>query len=187
MTSTAFRLPSPADAAARAPAWLVAPTCAALAVGLAWLALNRPTLAPLVVLPFAALPLVLSGRVRTIVFVFGSLAVFQSSDELTPQKLLFFIAVMLSFGVVLTRLPHLMQTPAYHDLAPLLRASIVLFAVVLVSFVVSFANDVHQKPWLRDVAPYLLIACAPFFALDAQTCFSQRGLRRLVVLAGTLG
>jgi O-antigen ligase len=187
MTTDTLRVPPVAGLASRAPAWLTAIASGLLACGLAWLILNRPTLAILAALPFAALPLVLSGQARTLVFVLGSLAVFQSSDELTPQKILFFGAVMVSFGVVLTRLPRLVQTHAYHDLLPLLRASVVLFGVVLVSFVVSYANDVPQKPWLRDVGPYILVACAPFFALDAQASFSRPGLRRLVVVAGTLG
>ena len=81
-------------------------------------------------------------------------------------------------------MPQLVQTSAYHDLLPLLRASVVLFGLVVVSFLVSYANDVPQKPWLRDVAPYALVACAPIFALDAQSSFTKRGLQRLVVVAG---
>ena len=38
--------------------------------------------------------------------------------------------------------------------------------------------------WLRDVAPYLLFAMAPFFALDAQRAFSRRALVRLLVIGG---
>jgi hypothetical protein len=187
MTTNALRVPPVAGLASRAPAWLTAIASGLLACGLAWLILNRPTLAAVVVLPFAALPLVLSGQVRAIVFVFGSLAVFQSSDELTAQKMLFFAAVAVSIGAIIVRLPELVRTTAYRDLLPLLRGSAVLMVLVMISLVVSAANDVPQKPWLRDVAPYVLLASAPLFALDAQASFGHRALRRLVVLGGMLG
>jgi hypothetical protein len=175
------------ELAARGPAWLAAIPCTVLAAGLGVLLLDRPSLAPLLALPFAALPLVLSGRVRALVFVFGSLAVFQSSDELTGQKLLFFFAVMIAFAAIVARLPELSQTPAYHDLTPMLRASVVLLGLAAVSLVVASANDVPQRDWLRDISPYVLVASAPLFALDAQASFTVRGLRRLVVVGGTLG
>ena len=187
MTTNALRIPPVIELAARGPAWLVAIPCTALAAGLGFLWLDRPTMATFFVLPFAALPLVLSGRVRALVFVFGSLAVFQSSDELTGQKLLFFFAVMIAFAAIVARLPELSQMPAYHDLAPMLRASIVLLGLSAVSLLVASANDVPQREWLRDISPYILIASAPLFALDAHASFSERGLRRLIVIGGSLG
>ncbi len=187
MTTSALRSISPFTVLARMPGWLTALTCSGLAALLGWLFLTRPSLALFAAVPFAALPLVLSARVRLLVFVFGSLVVFQSSDELTPQKVLFFAGVMVSVGAIVVRLPALVGTTAYHDLKPLLRASVVLLVVVGASFVVSYANDVPQKPWVRDAAPYVLVACAPLFALDAYRAFSRTELRRLIAIAGLLG
>jgi O-antigen ligase len=187
VTTSALRIPPLVELAARGPAWLVAIPCTVLAAGLGYLWLDRPEVATFVALPFAALPLVLSGQVRAFVFVFGSLAVFQSSDELTGQKLAFFFAVMIAFAAIIARLPELSQTPAYRDLTPMLRASIVLIALSIVSLLVSTVNEVPQREWLRDVSPYILIASAPLFALDAQASFSERSLRRLIVVGGTLG
>ena len=187
MTTNALRIPPLLELTARGPAWLVAIPCSVLAAGLGYLWLDRPGLATFVALPFAALPLVLSGRVRAFVFVFGSLAVFQSSDELTGQKLAFFFAVMIAFAAIIARLPELSKTPAYRDLTPMLRASIVLIALSAVSLLVATVNEVPQREWLRDVSPYILVASAPLFALDAQASFTERGLRRLIVVGGVLG
>ncbi len=184
MTSHADRL---LDLTFRVPDWVVAATCAALAAGLGWAYVNKPALAVLPALLLLLLPLILSARVRFGVVVFGALFVFQSSEELSNTKLMYLFALGVSFGAALIRLPRLVATPAFDDLAPMLRASVVTFALVLASLPVSVFNDVPQKAWLRDVAPYVMVACAPVFAIDAQASMSTRILRRLLVLGGMLG
>jgi O-antigen ligase len=131
--------------------------------------------------------LVVNGRARALVVVFGALLVFQSSAELNAPKLLYLAAVAVCVGAALFRLPLLTTTRAYHDLRPLLRSSAVMVALIVFSFFVARSNDVLVTAWLRDVAPYLMVAVAPLFALDAQASFSPRALRRLLVLAGLLG
>lgn len=175
------------DLTFRLPGWAIALTCTAFAVTLGWAYVNRPMLAVLPALLLLSLPLVLSARARLIVVVFGALIVFQSSDELTAPKLVYLFSLGISFGAALVRLPTLVGTPAFHDLKPMLRASVITFALILASLPVSILNDVPQKAWLRDVAPYVMVACAPFFALDAQASMESKMLRRLLVLGGTLG
>jgi O-antigen ligase len=175
------------DLSLRLPGWAILIASFSCAALLGWAYVDRPTLAVLPALLLLALPLVLSARVRLLVIVFGALTVFQSSDELTASKLLYLMALAVSFGAVLVRLPSLIGTRAYRDLTPLLRASVVLFALVLVSLPVATFNDVPQKTWLRDVAPYVMVACAPFFALDAQASLTTRALKRILIVGGTLG
>jgi len=175
------------DLTFRAPGWGVSAFCAAAAAGLGWAYVNRPMLALLPALLLLSIPLLLSARARVVVVVFGALVVFQSSDELTAPKLLYLFALGISFGAALVRLPSLVGTPAFRDLTPLFRASIVTFALVVLSLPVSVLNEVPQKAWLRDVAPYVLVACAPFFALDAQASMPVKTLRRLLIVGGTLG
>jgi len=61
---------------------------------------------------------------------------------------------------------------------------------VLAAVSLAVANY-HATPlfgaWLRDIAPYLLFASAPVFALDAQAAMSRAGLAKLLVVAGSLG
>ncbi|MGH3134085.1 MAG: O-antigen ligase family protein [Gaiellaceae bacterium] len=171
----------------RLPGWATLLACSSLAFALGWAYVSRSTLALLPAALLASLPLVLSARVRVVVVVFGALTVFQSSDELTTSKLLYLFGLAVAFGAVVFRLPRLVDSRAYHDLAPMLRASVVTFGLVAASLPVSMLNDVPQKAWLRDVAPYILVACAPLFALDAQASMTARALRRLLVVGGTLG
>ena len=174
------------DLTLRLPSWAIIALSSLGAVALGWAYVNRPTLAVAPVLLLMTLPLVLSAKVRYVVVVFGALFVFQSSEELTGTKLLYLYALGVSFGAALVRLPTLSRTPAFRDLTPMFRASLILFAVIAVSLPVSALNDVPQKMWLRDVAPYVMVACAPLFALDAQASFSGRTLRRILVAAGAI-
>jgi O-antigen ligase len=175
------------DLTVRVPGWVIAVLSAGVAGVLGWSYVNRPALAILPALILLALPLVLSARVRFVVVVLGALTVFQSSEELTSSKLAYLGALGISFGAVLVRLPTLAGTPAFRDLAPLLRASVVIFALIAVSLPVSAFNDVPQKAWLRDIAPYVMVAFAPFFALDAQASIRRVTLQRILLLGGTLG
>ena len=175
------------DFMVRLPQSAVLVVSSLVAVALGWAYVNRPTLAILPAVLLVSLPLVLSARARFVVVVFGALLVFQSSEELTNVKLLYLFALAVSFGAVLARLPTLARTTAFSDLTPMFRASLILFALIAVSLPVSIVNEVPQKDWLRDVAPYVMVACAPFFALDAQASLSDRALRAMLVAGGTLG
>jgi O-antigen ligase len=175
------------DLTLRLPGWAIIAASSLLAYALGWAYVNRPALAIGPALLLVSLPLVLSARVRFVAVVFGALLVFQSSEELTNAKLLYLYALGISFGAVLVRLPMLTRTPAFRDLVPMFRGSLILLALVAVSLPVSALNEVPQKDWLRDVAPYVMVACAPFFALDAQASLSDRALRRMLVAGGTIG
>jgi hypothetical protein len=68
---------------------------------------------------------------------------------------------------------------------PLLAVSVAFFALGAVSFAISYTNEIGLVAWLRDVVPYLFVAFAPIFALDAQASFGRKGLVAPLVIAGT--
>ena len=144
----------------------------------------------LVALPAAlcfALLLFFSPRSRILFLIFGGLLVFQSSDELTPQKMLFIMGLGVSIVGAYLRARESPARAVRHDVAPLFRVSIAFVLLVVASLPVALVHGTLLTAWLRDVSPYLLFAAAPLFALDAATAFSERGLRRLLVVAGTAG
>lgn len=170
-----------------APEWTAIAGWASVAVVCGVALAVEPLVALVPVAVLAAIPLVLSARARFVVVVFGALFIFQTSDELTAPKLGYLFALMVSMGAVVLRLPSLMNSPAYEDLKPMLRASAVTSGVILASLPVASMNGVPLTGWLRDVAPYAMVAFAPLLALDAQSSMSARALRRILVAGGFLG
>jgi hypothetical protein len=165
--------------------WVVVSMPAAFVVG--WLVVNHRNLAFLPALLVAAIPLLVNARARVVYIIFGGLLIFQSSSQLDSKKMLFLMGASLAFGAALFSSRKLVSTPAYADLRPLFGFSLTFFALVLISFPVAKYYGTSNKDWLRDVSPYVLVACAPLFALDAQASMSTRALRRLFAIAGTVG
>ncbi len=170
----------------RPGSWLIVPASALGACIFGWLLASLPLVAILPVAFIAVVPLLVSPRVRVLFVVFGSSAIFQSSSGLSPPKIAFLLGVAAAFAATLLRLSALSRGPAYPTLIPVLRAAVVIFAMIVVSLPVSTFHDVTFKAWLRDAAPYLLFAFAPFFALEAQAAFSGRALKRILVVAGLI-
>lgn len=148
-----------------------------------WLLASRPKMIDLVAILLLARPLLVSPRVRAIFLMVGTLLAFGPASLNTP-KLLFLFGAAVALGGALWRSRELVDTPAYDDLRPLLHAAFVLFVVVMISLPVALVHGVPKKDWLRDVAPYVLLSWAPLFAVDAQSAFSVRALRRLIALFG---
>jgi hypothetical protein len=162
----------------------------AVAAGAAVLAGCLFVISPvLVLLPVAGLlaaPLLVSPRIRVLFLVVGTVTVFGPS-ELNAAKMLFLFGAALALVGAFSRSRTLVHTPAYADIRPLLVASFALLVVVALSMPVARFNGVTFQDWLRDVAPYVLLAWAPLFALDAQSAFDVRALRRLIAVVGLLG
>jgi O-antigen ligase len=158
---------------------------AALAAG--WYYASHETLVVLPAVAALALLLASNPHLRLGFVVFGGLLVFQSSDELTPTKLLYLFGVGAAALGAFVRVSRMSRNRAVHDALPFLRASLVFVLLLAASLLLSFANATPQKLWLRDVAPYVLFAAAPLFAVDAATSLSQRALRRVLVVAGLVG
>ena len=158
---------------------------AALLCGWAWV--NHRTLVQLTAALLTTAPLLFSPRARIVFVVVGGLFIFQSSDQLSPAKLYFLIGTAMSVAGALRHYRRMKHDPARSDIAPLLAASRAFGLLIIVSLLVAIAYGTPQTAWLRDAAPYLLFAAAPLLAYDAQTAWSPRALRRLLVFAGIVG
>lgn len=137
------------------------------------------------VLPAAALGgilLLVDARARILFLVFGGLLTLQSSDRLGSIKLIYLAGVFVSIGGALFTLSQSKLTRG--RARPLLRVSIAMSTLILISLLVAQAHGVARTDTVRDVAPYALFAFAPVFAIDAQRAFSCRALVRLLVSAG---
>ena len=144
----------------------------------------KPAAALLPVALLAGILLLVDARVRILFVVFGGLLTLQSSSGFGSLKLLYLAGVMASFGAALFSFSRSSDTSMRWFVWPILRASVAISALILVSYLVAKDHAVVRVDWLRDVAPYLLFAMAPFFALDAQRAFSRRALVRLLVIGG---
>jgi O-antigen ligase/polysaccharide polymerase Wzy-like membrane protein len=146
----------------------------------------QPALAILPVAALGALLLLVDARARLLFLVFGGLMTLQSSDSFGRLKLLYLMGVVVSFGGALFALSRNRDWSRRALAAPLLRISIVFFTLIAVSLLVARAHEVPRVDWMRDVAPYVLFALAPFFALDAQSALTRRTLLRILVVAGCI-
>jgi O-antigen ligase len=164
--------------------WAAVATACAVLAGFAFVV--SPVLVLLPVAGLLAAPLLVSPRVRVLFLVIGTVAVFGPS-ELNAAKILFLFGATLALVGAFSHSRTLVQTPAYADIRPLLLASFALLVVVVLSMPVARFNGVELREWLRDVAPYVLLAWAPLFALDAQSAFDVRALRRLIAVVGLIG
>jgi hypothetical protein len=159
--------------------------CAAVLVG--WSFVHHRTLVELVAIMLTTAPLLFSARARILFLVFGGLLIFQSAPELTPPKLYFLFGVAVGGVGALARRRQFRHDPLHRDFAPLFAASRAFALLIVASLFVSLAYHTPHKVWLRDASSYFLFAAAPLFAYDAYTAFGQRGLRRLLVVAGLAG
>jgi hypothetical protein len=155
---------------------------AALEIGLAVTFKPAAALLPLALL--GGVLLLVDARARILFVVFGGLLTLQSSTGFGSLKLLYLAGVLVSFAGALFRFSQSRDVSTQAFVAPLLRVSAAMSALIAVSFLVAKAHGVLRVDWLRDVAPYVLFALAPIFALDAQWAFRRRTLVRLLVVAG---
>jgi hypothetical protein len=154
----------------------------ALAIGLA--VTFKPTAAVLPLALLGGLLLLVDARVRILFVVFGGLLTLQSSSGVGSMKLLYLAGVLVSFAGALFKFSQSSDVSTRAFAAPLLRVSAAMSALIAISLLVAQAHGVLRVDWLRDVAPYVLFAVAPIFALDAQWAFRRRTLVRLLVVAG---
>jgi len=181
---TADRTLVPRGWPASGTVWVAVASVSAVLAGFAFVA--SPVLVLLPVAVLLASPLLVSSRVRVLFLVIGTVAVFGPS-ELNAAKILFLFGATLALVGAFSHSRTLVQTPAYADIRPLLLASFALLVVVALSMPVALFNGVAFQEWLRDVSPYVLLAWAPLFALDAQSAFDVRALRRLIAVVGLIG
>jgi len=141
--------------------------------------------APIAVLGGALL--LTDGRARTLLVVFGGMLLLQRPGELDMSKLAFLAACAVAFAGALANVRTLRRTPAYEAARPLLAGSVAVVGLAGISLGVAYAGGTPVTEWLRDIAPYVLFASVPVFAVDAQASFGLRRLLHLLVVAGVLG
>jgi hypothetical protein len=146
----------------------------------------KPTAALLVPALLGGILLLVDARARALFIVFGGLLTLQSSDSFGHLKLLYLAGVFVSFGGALFTFSRTRDSFRRGCAKPLLRVSVAVGALIAVSLFVARGHGVARTDWLRDAAPYILFALAPFFALDAQWAMSRKALVRLLVLAGSV-
>lgn len=148
----------------------------------------RPVIALVPLAALMAALLLIDGRARIVFVLFGGLLVFQRGEGLDTPKMAFLALFAVAFLGALVNVRTLSHTLAYRLATPLLLASVAVAALAAISLVVAHNNATPLAGWwLRDIAPYLLFATAPFFALDAQTALRMRSLVALLVATGTFG
>lgn len=147
---------------------------------------TSPALALLPIACFLSAFLLVDGRARIVFVLFGGLLILQRDEGLDTSKLAFLAVFGVAFVGAFLNVHSMRATPAYRLAKPLLVASIAFVGLATLSLAVAYTNDTPLVgAWLRDVAPQLLFASAPIFALDAQASLSRRRLVQLLVAAGT--
>jgi hypothetical protein len=179
-----FALPLPARPPRIRSDLLVAVLTSVLALEVGAAVVEKRSFALLPIAALGALLLLVDGRVRTLFVVFGGLFLLQSSDSFGKLKLLYLAGV---FAAAAGALFQFAQSRDWRNRVfawPLVRSSIVMFSLLTLSYFVAHNHGVQRTDWLRDVAPYVLFALSPIFALDAQAAFSRNALIRILVIAG---
>jgi O-antigen ligase len=156
----------------------------ALEIGLA--VTFKPTAALLPLALLGGLLLLVDARARILFVIFGGLLTLQSSSGVGSLKLLYLAGVLVSFAGALFRFSQSRDVSLRAFASPLFRVSVAMSALIAISFLVAKGHGVLRVDWLRDVAPYVLFALAPIFAIDAHWAFRRRGLTRLLVLGGLI-
>jgi hypothetical protein len=141
----------------------------------------KPILAMLPIVALAGVLLAVDARARLMFVVFGGILTLQSSDSFGHLKLVYMAGILAASGGAMISFSRSQDRPRRALAMPLLRASVVLGALVVISYFVAKGNGVARPDWIRDVAPYLLFALTPLFALDAQS------LRRRTLVLILLG
>jgi O-antigen ligase len=147
----------------------------------------QPMLALLPIGALASAFLLIDGRAR-IVLLLGGLFILQRGEELDMSKVAFLGLFSVAFAGALLNLRTMKGSPAYQLARPLLAASVAFCVLAALSLAVAHNNAIPLVGgWLRDLAPYLLFAAAPVFALDAQASLPRKRLVALLVCAGLIG
>ena len=157
-----------------------------LSVGVGIALVSQPMLA---VVPLAALlsaVLLIDGRARLAVVVFGGLFVLQRPGGLDTPKLALLGAFVVAFAGAFLNVSKLRRTAAYQAAGPLLAASYAFAALGVFGLAVAYAGHGSLVEAVRDAVPYLLFATTPIFAIDAQATLSRTALVRVLIAAGTV-
>lgn len=107
-----------------------------------------------------------SPAARFAIFVAGGLLVFRGSDQLDIPKLAYLVWVGVSTAIAIARLAAPYDRRRIADIQPLVLASAAAIGALALSLVVAQLRSTSMIDWIRDAAPYGLLAVSPFLAWD---------------------
>ena len=127
-----------------------------------------------------------SPHFRFLYLIGGGLVALSSSSELNTIKNAYLVGLVVGVsGAVVNALrPH--DQMNWRLLRPLVASDSALLVLAILSFSVAATNGNGLTPWLRDVAPYVLFATIPIFALDFEGDARYRLVIPLFVVSGVL-
>jgi len=128
----------------------------------------------------------MTGAARPFAVVAGALVVLQSSQSLDVTKLAFFAVAILALSWSVLQAWRTRSSALVNGARPWLITSLIVAAIVGISLPVALANGTAVGTWVRDAAPYALVAAAPWLALDLGTAVSPRVATWATVVAGSL-
>jgi hypothetical protein len=126
------------------------------------------------------------GAARPLGVVVGALLALQSSQVLDPAKLAFLAVTVIALSGSVVATWRMRGSPLVAAARPWLIASLVISAIVGASLPVALASGTAAGTWLRDAAPYLLVAAAPWLAIDLGSSASPRLATLAITIVGFL-
>jgi hypothetical protein len=128
-----------------------------------------------------------NGASRAGLVVFGGLLALQSSDQLSPIKILYLVVASVAVvGSVASVWMH-RNDRSISVAFPWILMSIILLALVAVSLPVAIAHGTPLSSWVRDASAYGLIAASPWLALDLGRTTGRQSILVVLLVAGGLG
>ncbi len=166
------------------PAAVAVMLTAAAAAG-AVTAINPTALTIACVATFASTAIT-SPSARFAIVIAGGLLVFRSSDQLDASKSAYLVWVGVSTAVAIARLAAEREHRRLADLRPLLLASAGLVGAIALSLLVALLSRTPFIDWIRDAAPYGLLAVSPFLAWDGARSRLGSHMEAIAVAAGLM-
>lgn len=126
------------------------------------------------------------GAARPLAVLVGALLALQSSQALDLAKLAFLAVAMVALCGSVLAAWRMRDSSLVAAARPWLLASVTIWAIVGLSLPVALANGTAAGSWLRDAASYVLVAAAPWLALDLGSSVSPRVATLATTIAGSL-
>ena len=159
---------------------LVAATVAGAATAL------NPTALAVACVAMCASIAISSPSARFAIVIAGGLVVFRSSDQLDAPKLAYLAWLGLCTAVAVAGLWAEPQRRRLADVRPLVVASAALVGALGLSLAVALSLRTPFVDWIRDAAPYCLLAVSPFLAWDGARSRLRLHMDVIAVVAGLM-
>jgi hypothetical protein len=166
-------------------------TIAVLLIGLsclplALLASGATTLALLLGLAVAGVPLIVNNAVaRLLVVIGGAFVVFEVGSS-GSKGAYFAVAVLCATLSWLNLRRAAERNPVINEFRPMLTAGAVFLAYILISLLISRSEDISAVDWLSSASPYMMLVLLPVIGLDAAADIAPGRICAWVGIIGTI-